>query len=201
MNRASTLTGQTGDLDRSDRCTPEPRNGLKPPQNLLNSSSKPFQAPTSPLLGGWLRWRGHCVLFITRDKPDENSFAATYVAPAAFSGWCRSVHLAESTPLVAFLATGLFRALLGHVLLDGHQQISSWSKVPGIEEQSSRSVKRQICTAVVSSEMCSANSSSAIVNTVVSESVTQGSNQLFDTFFKNKMREIENLCQMYYNHC
>jgi hypothetical protein len=31
VNRTSTLTGQTGDLDRSDRCTPEPRNGSKPP--------------------------------------------------------------------------------------------------------------------------------------------------------------------------
>jgi hypothetical protein len=48
MNRASTLTGQTGDLDKSDRCTPEPRNGSKPPETLLNASSKPFQAQTSP---------------------------------------------------------------------------------------------------------------------------------------------------------
>jgi hypothetical protein len=48
VNRASTLTGQTGDLDRSDRCTPEPRNGSKPPENLLNASSKPFQTQTSP---------------------------------------------------------------------------------------------------------------------------------------------------------
>jgi hypothetical protein len=48
VHRTSTLTGQTGDLDRSDRCTPEPRNGSKPPENLLNASSKPFQAQTSP---------------------------------------------------------------------------------------------------------------------------------------------------------
>jgi hypothetical protein len=46
VNRTSTLTVQTGDLDRSDRCTPEPRNGSKPPENLLNASSKPFQAQT-----------------------------------------------------------------------------------------------------------------------------------------------------------
>jgi hypothetical protein len=48
VHRNITLTGQTGDLDRSDRCTPEPRNGSKPPENLLNASSKPFQAQTSP---------------------------------------------------------------------------------------------------------------------------------------------------------
>jgi hypothetical protein len=48
MNRVNTLTGQTGDLDWSDWCTPEPRNGSKPPENLLNASSKPFQAQTSP---------------------------------------------------------------------------------------------------------------------------------------------------------
>jgi hypothetical protein len=48
MSRVSTLTGQTGALDRSDRCTPEPKNGSKPPENLLNASSKPFQAQTSP---------------------------------------------------------------------------------------------------------------------------------------------------------
>jgi hypothetical protein len=46
VHRTSTLTGQTGDLDRSDRCTPEPRNGSKPPENLLNASNKPFQAQT-----------------------------------------------------------------------------------------------------------------------------------------------------------
>jgi hypothetical protein len=59
----SAHTGQTGhhhQLDRclrcaqdqhshrSDRCTTEPRNGSKPPENLLNASSKPFQAQTSP---------------------------------------------------------------------------------------------------------------------------------------------------------
>jgi hypothetical protein len=48
VHRTSTLTGQTGDLDRSDRRTLEPRNGSKPPENLLNASSKPFQAQTSP---------------------------------------------------------------------------------------------------------------------------------------------------------
>jgi hypothetical protein len=48
VHRTSTLTGQTGDLDRSDRCTPEPRNGSKPPKNLLSASSEPFQAQTSP---------------------------------------------------------------------------------------------------------------------------------------------------------
>jgi hypothetical protein len=48
VNKTSTLTDQTGDLDRSDRCTPEPRNGSKLPENLLNASSKPFQAQTFP---------------------------------------------------------------------------------------------------------------------------------------------------------
>jgi hypothetical protein len=48
MNRASTLTGQTGDLDRSDQCATEPKNGSQPLENLLNASSKPFQAQTSP---------------------------------------------------------------------------------------------------------------------------------------------------------
>jgi hypothetical protein len=48
VHRTSTLTSQTGDLDRSDRCATEPRNGSKPPENLLNASSKPFQAQTSP---------------------------------------------------------------------------------------------------------------------------------------------------------
>jgi hypothetical protein len=42
---------QDGALNRSDRCTPEPRNGSKPPENLLNASSKPFQAQTSPPCG------------------------------------------------------------------------------------------------------------------------------------------------------
>jgi hypothetical protein len=56
VNRASTLTGQPGDLVRSDRCTPEPRNGSKPRGNLLNASSKPFQAQTSPLVGNaWIK--------------------------------------------------------------------------------------------------------------------------------------------------
>jgi hypothetical protein len=51
VNRASTLTGQTGDHDSSDRCTPEPRKGSKPPENLLNACSKPIQAQTSPPCG------------------------------------------------------------------------------------------------------------------------------------------------------
>jgi hypothetical protein len=48
VNTASTLTGQTGDLDRSDRCATEPRKGSKPPENLLKATSKTFQAQTSP---------------------------------------------------------------------------------------------------------------------------------------------------------
>jgi hypothetical protein len=46
VHRTSTLTGQTGDLDRSNWCTTEPINGSKPPENLLNASSKPIQAST-----------------------------------------------------------------------------------------------------------------------------------------------------------
>jgi hypothetical protein len=49
INTASTLTGQTGDLDRSDRCATDAAIGSKPHENLLNASSKPFQAQTSPL--------------------------------------------------------------------------------------------------------------------------------------------------------
>jgi hypothetical protein len=48
VQRTSTLTGKTGGHDRSDQCTPEPRNGSKPPKNLLNASSKPFQDQTYP---------------------------------------------------------------------------------------------------------------------------------------------------------
>jgi hypothetical protein len=48
VHRTSTLTSQTGDLDRSDRCTTGPKKGSKPPENLLNASSKPFQAQSSP---------------------------------------------------------------------------------------------------------------------------------------------------------
>jgi hypothetical protein len=48
VHKTSTLTDQTDDLDRSDRCTPEPKNGSKPPEDLLNASSKPFQTQTSP---------------------------------------------------------------------------------------------------------------------------------------------------------
>jgi hypothetical protein len=59
----SALTGQTGQHHQSDRCatceenqhphrshrcTTDPRNGSKPPENLLKASSKPFQAQTSP---------------------------------------------------------------------------------------------------------------------------------------------------------
>jgi hypothetical protein len=51
VHRTGTLTGQTGYLDRSDRFTTVPRNGSKPPENLLNASSKPFQAQTYPLVG------------------------------------------------------------------------------------------------------------------------------------------------------
>jgi hypothetical protein len=48
VNRASTLTGQTGDLNRSDRYTIEPRKGSKPHKNLLHAFSTPKQAQTSP---------------------------------------------------------------------------------------------------------------------------------------------------------
>jgi hypothetical protein len=47
VHRTSTLTGHTGDPDRSYWCTPEPGNGSKPPENLLNASSKTFQDQTS----------------------------------------------------------------------------------------------------------------------------------------------------------
>jgi hypothetical protein len=47
VNRASTLTGQTGDSNRSDWCTTEPRNGSKPPENLLNAISSPKQTQSS----------------------------------------------------------------------------------------------------------------------------------------------------------
>jgi hypothetical protein len=56
VNRASTLTGQTIDLDRSDQCATEPRNGSKPPGNLLNASSSPKQAQTPPLVDNtWIK--------------------------------------------------------------------------------------------------------------------------------------------------
>jgi hypothetical protein len=60
---SSALTGQTGrhhrsdrcatcerdqHSDRSDWCTTEPRNGLKPPKNLLNAFSSPEYAQTPP---------------------------------------------------------------------------------------------------------------------------------------------------------
>jgi hypothetical protein len=48
VDRINTHTGQTGDLDRSDRCTPEPRNGSKPPENLLNAAISSLNF--SPLL-------------------------------------------------------------------------------------------------------------------------------------------------------
>jgi hypothetical protein len=48
VHRTSTHTGQTGAPHRSDRCTTEPRNGSKPPENLLNAPNKPFQAETYP---------------------------------------------------------------------------------------------------------------------------------------------------------
>jgi hypothetical protein len=44
MNRTSTITG---DLNRSDRCTTKPRNGSKPPENLLGAFSRPKHAQTS----------------------------------------------------------------------------------------------------------------------------------------------------------
>jgi hypothetical protein len=50
MNKTSTLTGQTGDLNRSDWCTTKPRNGSKPPENLLNAFIRPKHAQTLPLL-------------------------------------------------------------------------------------------------------------------------------------------------------
>jgi hypothetical protein len=48
VHRISTYTSQTGDLDWSDRCTTEPKNGSKPPENLLKATIKSFQAQTSP---------------------------------------------------------------------------------------------------------------------------------------------------------
>jgi hypothetical protein len=52
VHRTSTLTGQTSDPDRSDQCTPEPRNGSKPPENLLNASNNPFfKLKLLPLVG------------------------------------------------------------------------------------------------------------------------------------------------------
>jgi hypothetical protein len=47
VHRTSTLTGQTGDLDQSDRCTIEPRYGSKPSKCIQQAiSSSNF----SPLL-------------------------------------------------------------------------------------------------------------------------------------------------------
>jgi hypothetical protein len=48
MNRTSPMTGQIGDHDRSDRWHTDPRNGSKPPENLLNAFSRPKHAQTSP---------------------------------------------------------------------------------------------------------------------------------------------------------
>jgi hypothetical protein len=48
MNRTNTLTGQTGDLNRSYRCTTDPRNGSKPLENLLDAFSRPKHAQNSP---------------------------------------------------------------------------------------------------------------------------------------------------------
>jgi hypothetical protein len=51
MNRTSTLTGQTGDLRRSDWCTTDTRNGSKPPKNLLDAFNSPkICSNFSPLL-------------------------------------------------------------------------------------------------------------------------------------------------------
>jgi hypothetical protein len=56
VNRTSTLTGQTGDLNRSDRCTPEPKNGSKPPKYLLNASSNQFKLKLLPLVNNaWIK--------------------------------------------------------------------------------------------------------------------------------------------------
>jgi hypothetical protein len=56
VNRASTLTAQTGDPDRSDRCATEPRNGSKPPENLLNAFTSPNHAQTSPpCYNAWIK--------------------------------------------------------------------------------------------------------------------------------------------------
>jgi hypothetical protein len=51
MNRASTLTGQTYDLERSDWWTPKPRNGSQPPENLLNYPASHFKLKLLPLVG------------------------------------------------------------------------------------------------------------------------------------------------------
>jgi hypothetical protein len=48
VHRTSTLTSQTDDHDWSNRWHTEPRNGSKPPENLLNAFSSPKQAQTSP---------------------------------------------------------------------------------------------------------------------------------------------------------
>jgi hypothetical protein len=48
VNRASTLTGQTGDSNWLDRCTPEPKNGSNPPENFRNAFSSQEQTQTSP---------------------------------------------------------------------------------------------------------------------------------------------------------
>jgi hypothetical protein len=56
VNRASTLTGQTGDHDRSNRWHTEPRIGSIPPENLPNAFSSPKHAQTSPLVNNaWIK--------------------------------------------------------------------------------------------------------------------------------------------------
>jgi hypothetical protein len=56
VNRTSPLTSQTGDHDRSDRWHTEPRNGLKPHENLPNAFSSPQYAQTSPLVdNAWIK--------------------------------------------------------------------------------------------------------------------------------------------------
>jgi hypothetical protein len=50
MNRASTLTGQTGDLDRSNRCATKARNGSKPPENSKCIEQAISSSNFSPLL-------------------------------------------------------------------------------------------------------------------------------------------------------
>jgi hypothetical protein len=51
VNRTCTLTGQTGDLDRSERWTPEPRNGSKPPEKPSKCIQQAISSSNfSPLL-------------------------------------------------------------------------------------------------------------------------------------------------------
>jgi hypothetical protein len=72
VNRNNTLTGQTGDLDWLDRCTPEPRNVSKPPENLLNAYS------TLTGQTGDLDWLDRCTPEPRNvSKPPENLLNAS----------------------------------------------------------------------------------------------------------------------------